>query len=297
MKKVRVFVIFQCCILFFNVLIGCENNLPTDLNSIQYKALETGDFYPNDGGKHALEYSNWSSDRISSFQSDLAPVEKTVVFNGVEYTGLYDESSVNIPNIYISHTYKGKGVMFDINSKTGELTSIMFTSGFSDYSSKSEKECREIVDNIAAKYINLDEYKVEISISPFPESNYFYSANYFKEIDGYKTADKMTVTIDRNGNLRSLNFSMLGSFKDEIDFPINSLKITETLDNKISSIYQGVSKYNGYEILSAMLVKLEDGSTALLYNIGIDFVDKSEEESEGVYIHYSSFMQLLIVKE
>jgi len=253
-----------------------------------YNALQIGGADTLDGGIHASEYSIWDTSKVNYHQDKSAPSQATVSFNGITYTGTYMRSVVRVPNLYVSHRFKGDNVFFEINAETGELSSITFAYEPLKQASLDKKSCEDIAKSIADKYINLDAYTMDVSTSRIYD-NYLYSFNFYKEINGYKTADSLTVVVDGNGNINSFAAKMIGSFSNSESVYLDNEKMSIAIDEKLNMIYANNENRTAYDVKSILFVKLEDNSYALLCTI--------ENEFKNSDFSSTSQLELLLVPQ
>ncbi|MBE6551203.1 MAG: hypothetical protein E7665_03610 [Ruminococcaceae bacterium] len=282
MKKMRFMSLIIVVVLLLTSVLGCGMSSGQEAD---YIALEIGTFDADDGGLHTSEFAIWDENQTNYHQDAKAAENVSVTFNGKSYSGDYQRSATKVPNLYVSHRYKGDKVFFEVNGTTGELTSITFVYEPSESSSLSQEQCRTIADSIVDDYIEIDEYCTTVISQPI-YSNCLYTFTYYREISGYKSADSLTISIDGNGNVSSFGKSMLGSF-DEIEaVSVDSKKAADTIDAKLESIYKSNSKRKSHSVDNVLLIKLEDGTCAFLYT-----VDNQFEDAEVIY---GSRVQILL---
>ncbi len=287
MKKIHLALSFVLIALAVMSVAGCG----TKNNEEAYVALEIGSFDAADGGKHASEFELWSAENQNSHQDSAAPETISVTFNGKTYNGSYLRSYTTPPNLYASHRYKADGAFFTINGDTNELSTILPAWEPLMLASKSREECCAMADAIVANYIDIADYKLEITESSI-HSNVIYDFHYYREVSGYRTADSLNISIDGNGNVVYFGMQMIGSFKDIEAVSVEEKNITKALDTKIRSIYQEKSDHKGYSVNHVQLVRIPDGYCALLYIIKNQF-ERAEVES-GLTFHYGSLTHLLV---
>lgn len=278
MKKLRFISVITMVVLLLTCAAGCEQEA-------DYTALEIGIFDDADGGLHTSEFPIWDESQTNYHRDVTANAKASVTFNGLSYSGDYQRSATKIPNLYVSHRYKGDKVFFDVNGDTGELTLISFVYEPSETSSLSQEQCRTIADSIADDYIDINDYRVGTSSQPI-YSNFVYTFTYYREISGYKTADRLTVSIDGNGNVSSFGKSMLGSFDGIEAVSVDDEKAKNTIDAKLESIYRGNTKRKSHSVKNVVLIMLDDSTYAFLYTI-----DNQFEDAE---LNYGSLVQILV---
>ena len=256
---------------------GCKNTDPAPAQGTGetatiagYEALELGGYDNLDGGTHTSEYPLWSTEMLSYHQNTAAPAEAVVTFQGQTYSGSYLYSAVKQPNVFISHRYKGSNVYFELNGETGQLTFLMFSQELAQQATLSESACRQVADAIADDYITLSEYQVERTTQDYYE-NKLYTYTYYREVNGYRTSDQMTVVVDGNGTLLLVSMYMLGAFAAPQAMVYNKDLADAALQTKLTAIYSGIPVQKNHEVNSVTLVRLEDGSCGFLYNVSSSF--------------------------
>ena len=273
--------------LTLTVFSSCNSHLSN--TTIDYCALEIGNYDITDGGNHSSEYDIWSEANLNYHFDETAPANATVTFGGKTYTGSYQRSAVWVPELYPSHRYKTEdSTHFEINGETGELVSISFSSRISENATVDFDYCQDLANSIADDYIDLSEYQLTTDTQTI-YNNFIYVFIYYREVEGYRTADKLTVSIDGNGNLISFGHSMLNSFADIDSITIDQSKAIIAIENKLNTIYQSNNKRKGYDIDSVILVKLENGSYAFLYTVENQF-----EEADN---HFNTVTNILLITQ
>ena len=256
---------------------GCKNAKPTPVQDTEatvtlvgYEALELGGYDNLDGGTHAAEYMLSGIKVGTSYQDVTAPAEAVVTFQGQTYSGTYNQSSVRTLNLYVSHKYTSDDAFFEINAKTGQLSSILIMKEFAHQATLDESACRQIADAIADDYITLSDYQVTLSTQDYYE-NQLYSYMYYREVNGYKTSDQIHVVLDGNGVLSSFTMYMPGAFAAPQAMVYNKDLADAALQTKLTAIYSGIPVQKNHEVNSVTLVRLEDGSCGFLYNVSSSF--------------------------
>lgn len=254
----------------------------------KYTALEIGSYDANDGGHHISEYPLWSLRNVNGYDDPSADRTCTVLFNGTAYVGEYTGTRINCPNTFAEHRYWCQDAVFKINAETGKLT--MFHIHYPEEKNTiiSVEKCREIADQFAKNYIDLDEYTVEI-VDVIPQNEdepSMYHFYYYRVVSGYRTHDRIEISVDKYGDLRGIWVAMLDSFKDVTHVPIDDEKATEALEAKLTDIYANAQVPNPdcsirgemtYDIQRKILTKLETGEIVLYYMLDVDIPFYDEE--------------------
>ena len=295
-----------CAFTLLFALVGCmqKRSVQNEPKEYEYIAYEIGVFDASDGGNHSSEFFPWSSDKITSHYDETAPAEAVITFNGVTYTGNYLRSLTRRPNLYKAHRYEGKNesveidgktgqtVFFEINAETGEICSFTLAYEPAPSNKYDESECRRIADSVADDYLSLSDYQVIVSSEEMNGKD-LHSYIYYKEYNGIRAVDWLTVSVCSNGHIQAFSTRMLGSFDGVETVDFDSEKAIIHVENKLDSIYEGSETRTGYDIYNQMLIRLPDGNFAILYTI-----DNRFEKVDGeVTIKSGSQVQLLVTAQ
>ncbi len=147
-----------------------------------------------------------SVDLASPFENPNALPAKTVVFEGVEYSGNYWYSVIEHNNTFISDYYKLENGWFAVKSATDSLVNINFTNF--EKGNVPLAELREAAENFAVKYININDK----FILKEEQTGEFYSFKYVKHIDGYPTNEFLLVSYSSGGTLIAFAQNMIGEY-------------------------------------------------------------------------------------
>lgn len=261
-------------ILSILMITFCSCKKETEPNYVAYEAVL---YDVLDGGHHAVDVPLWMAEKYSGSENFDAPQTVEIEFNGKTYTGNYHYSTSAAPSTYVIHKYSSDETSFEINASTNELTKIMFA-GISSYTaSVSATECKQIAEALAKSYIDISEYRTEENIGDF-----LYSITYFREIDGYRTTDQLSISVTYKGEIFSFSRTNLGSFADVSEIDYDHEKIEHAVHRKIKEIYSDENKHIGYNINSVVLIRLDDGSIAFLFEITNRFFDGNTESTSPV---------------
>lgn len=259
-------------------LFGCS---ASPSSSIKYEALEVGGYDSLDGGAHQSEFPLWDSALRNYHQDDSAPKSASVTFNGENYYGEYNRSIVWIPTLHKTHVYTGDGFRFDINGSTGELISLQIYDSEARTLQNDQTACRSIADEIVSNYINVEDFEVTCDAG-----DDYYAFSYDKKINGIKTTDSVSITVNRDGNVTHFGYTTLHAFDDVDASDIDATRAEETALSKIESIYSGNTQRINSEIKSVVLIKMEDGTIAFYYTVKNEFRDADKQ--------YGSLVNLLV---
>lgn len=251
------------------------------------------------------EYPVWSLENLAYHVDDNAPKTAEIDVLGVHYTGNYTFSAVLINadtfSTVLSHAYNGvsengRNALFWIDSETGRLMQLLTGKELSDDVCVDEDKCRVAAERIANSFIGekADKYCVETRT----DGTYYFTYYAYRMIDGYKSADRIIVTVDRDGELAQLIISSLGSL-DGIDVLPFSPKAAEAIvDQKINVIAPSILGYKNHEIKNAVPVLLDDGTVGIVYRVIVNAEFPAYDEETGELETASSAEYLtILVKE
>ncbi len=216
---------------------------------------------------YADEYEPWSEEKQTLQKKEGVPAEQTITFRGKSYTGTYQGTAVIPPDQYETHTYKDDGVYFRIHAKTGKTVMVGLggTVGGSTSMSLDEEQCRTVADAFAKGQIDLKAYRVKAS-----SDDHSFTFLYYREKDGFITADQLTVRVDRHTS-EIAGFERHGQDAfQRAKFAYDEAKAIGALEAKIEAAFP--SKHyakTSYEITERMLIRLEDNSCGILYTVDV----------------------------
>ncbi len=243
--------------------------------------------------KAVWEYDCWSGFEATYTpleQDETAPENVTVSFCGASYSGTYEKTVTELPYPFRLHCYRGDNAEFYINANTGELIRITLTNDEKN-DTLNETEIREIADSAAANYIELAQYEVMVTKPvTVAEKDYTkpYMFDYFKKINGIKTADGVQIILDRFGNIKFFRVYTLNAF-DNVLFVKNpnAKRLEKALGKEVGKYYKSIDK-NGefeFEISETTLIKTPNGRTGFLYLLDTYYLitPKAEDGSADVF--------------
>ena len=293
-KKVRILfsAIAACLVLIIGVIHIVPGLVIVDSQAVlEYTVYEVGINDSLDFGTHENEYALWSSEKLGLHQDETVPLEMTVEFNGKTYVGEYSWSYIKMPNVYISDRYKSGKVFFEVNADTGALTYVMFARNPSWSATLTEDDCQKITDGIADDYIDLSAYQTKTSVTPIENTNnYYYSCQYYREIDGYQTNDLLNIVVDGEGNVVIFEAEMLHSFDGVTTVGLAADQSRAAVDAKLETIYQKNTDERTHTVKDVRLIRLEDGSFAHYYTVNNSFIRMDGETQHS----YGSLVNVLV---
>lgn len=253
-------------------------------------ALEVEGTYDSfDKGNHSSDYEPWSLEKTKPFDNISAPRDAVIAFWGKNANCEYKKSRLDIYRNFASDIYKGKTtdgntVEYELHPQSGEI--VMYWNYSTEQGNVGVEEATETANKIASAYIDIDDYEFYVD-----SNEVIHSFRYTRKIGGYTTAEIIKIGITTDGQLAFFDQNMIGTFniteKEEAIVTARLEKLSlpnakSVLEEKIASIYPD---YSRYEVDNASATVLDDGSIAMVYNIGVEwpheFVDENGETAYG----------------
>lgn len=156
-----------------------------------------------------------------SFQSETAPREKTVIFDGKQYTGTYRYSIYGIGrgvagDCYESSDTEAGWVSFSVSGETGELWYINFYAP-ETLSREAEKQgmdrlaVEEQARLWASHFIDPSDYRMRQTYFNRDDSGFIvYEYTFVRMVGDYDTMDRITVMLTDRGTLLQAGGSHVG---------------------------------------------------------------------------------------
>ncbi|MBR5060251.1 MAG: hypothetical protein IKX06_05700 [Clostridia bacterium] len=181
--------------------------------------------------------------------------DKQICYEGENYNLTYISSSREPFSPYEEDEYyDGDKSHFSFRSDTDEMTGYIFNVWGLDmsdyvYDPLTIDAAQTIAENLAEKYIKVEDYAMTSTAIPYTEMNcdeyICYRFIFTRHIGGIPTKDYMAVTIGNDGRLISFRCSTAGLFsgKDNIEFDKEeveksiALKINELFLEKYEYVY------------------------------------------------------------
>lgn len=218
---------------------------------------------------NAGPYEAFEVEWLDVYQDPAAPEQATVTFNGVTYTGTYQETKDLWSLPYIRHTYRGDGFEFEINGETGQLSEFSNRLPDNGTAVVDKSYCRQLADSIVDDYFDLDEYLVEEKYHDLGEND-LITYTYYKKFNGYRSVDRFWIRLNGNGEVDYFTMYGGGYLADVKSISVNKRKVKEAIREKMEEIYAGTTiPVDEFTMSDGLLVKLEDGSCALYYQVGL----------------------------
>ncbi len=226
----------------------------------------------------------------------------TIEFENQTYSGEYNDSEVRFKTNYLTDVYKFDSGRFHINAETRELTVISFYLPLVKEKKISIEEGEKIAVNIAEKYIDVSNYKLNKY-----EAEYDYQYTFEKELGGVRTAENFSISVTFDGKIKSLAKIMLGAFPNPKETEkyekrvkeVTGVEATELVNKAIKEKYPAVTEYSApWNITDKWLVLDEDNKICALYKVEIeDTYDKNiVDEYGGMKQTSSGALDFILVK-
>ena len=257
--KIKSVFLMLIVLAIFIVCLGCKNE--------EFEVFLVGCSDSTETISEIPKYPIWDSRVGTFFKDENAPKVKTISFNGKEYIGEYDTSTVYGFNTYQTDEYEFDGGAFGVNSETDEL--VMFRLYPRKGGTLTAEQCREIAFEFVDQYIDRNKYVMEEK--PYT-AGYLYS--FRKYIGDIETVERLSVSVNKKGMVYEFSSAMLGAFTEKIDeaIPTNEERIQLLTGNAAEkSAKNAFKKIYGNDtqpkIDEQKWVVLEDGTLAIVYSV------------------------------
>lgn len=286
MKKIVLTTLIFIFTLVF--MIGCSNN-EIDLIAIEVEKMQT----LNDGVTSDASLSPTSR----FFNNASAPKTKTVEFEGKKYTGTYTQSCYDAYFIEAWDEYDFGDGTIGVSISDGSLMS--FFSIKTQKGNKSAKECDEIATNLAQKYININDFSLEVTNDG---GGYLYSYTYTRYINENKTGEQLRVIVSTDGQIELFNFSMLGAFDKAISKKGDMMQCVDAFNSekaqKMATDAVKLSAEDGWfheKTEEGNLVAFSDGSIGMVYKV--TYAKNTPTDEKGNYVSTSLSKDIIIKRK
>ncbi len=270
---------FLCMAIILSILALCGCAKTSEYSVLVY------DFSDSPGGPEThQEYGVWFQDRKKDFSR---PEKLSIQINGEEVVGEYEDSGIVPYNYYPTHRYNiDKDDRFEVDSEQ-RLISYYWGKADEDESGVmiSEEESIAIAKEFLSKIIDIKDYVVEASYS---ESWGFYDVTFTKYVGSYRTADKASFWVTKNGKLHNFRSTMLGRIptdaKPDFDMAAVTEQVTARLDEmyaKAKTIYDKV-EYSDYQYILTMVNETDFALVCTVQIECIDYIAQYEQVIPGL---------------
>ena len=233
MKKITISIL-----IFFIILTGCTNK---DQHQIQ----DTGDI---------------KKENVSSANTEVKIPQKIDEINS-EFELIETQTDINTNtenNIYQDE----QGTQYIYGKEDGQFKGYYKSNGVaSEIESKSENQLQNIAEKFLEQYIKLEQYT--FTEHSYSEDTKIHTYNYYRIINGYKTADFVFVMLNASGEVVGYAAPYRNIF-DDISVPkIDEIQLIEKLEKSMKVKYQ----YSEYEIKDKIIILDEQRQLRMLYSV------------------------------
>lgn len=280
-------IIFSIVLAFSIILIGCNRDTNTGVDSMTHKtnkfdnnnSVNEGDTtYPVmiydysdsiQSAYHTIEYE--FADREKYNELIIIPnVELTV--GGKQYSGVFQTRQYRANNYYPTSRY------LDSNSNYFEIddNSVLVSYFWGTASSEKilpKEECLMVAKDFITNIIDISDYEIDITDD---QERALYTVTFTRYVNGLKSTDCATVVVQYNGVLYSYSSNMLGRVKHIQAVNIDLNKAMASVDRKLNIIYQDTrDKHTRVEFEKSdfIITTLKDGSAGLICSVVIKCID------------------------
>ena len=255
-------------------------------------ASDVSVFFFGEGEESAgKDLSVWDYDLRSAHKDESAPATAEVNVLGKVFTGTYSYSAVYYPATHLSHQYATEYGSFSVNAETGALDA--FTVGYEKTDETvTVEECRERATEAAKKFINIDEYTLDVTEAD-PDSNLTsHVFRWTKYVDDVPTCDVFSIGLSiYGGGIASIGCSLVGSFEatEENVRAVRRLKNADLegiLKAKVAERFDGVEYELWWDDFSAAC--LPDGTVTLKTKAEIARNEVDEADGETYFYPHTS---------
>ncbi len=262
-------------VLVFSFLFtGCAEK---KLDGSKYLVKEIGQFDNGVSVGHHRQEMTFKFEQ--SVDNKYHNSEKTVVWRGDTYTGVYEKTVCKSSDTLLY--YDSDKASFSVDADTGKLTSFLMKDKACNYdglTEKTEEERRLAADSIVSELAEdsgsytLVENNCIVSGGEYSIYEYVYS----RMLGEVKTEDQISVKITSYGTYKAHSSYALGKYKDVVlPDTYDREEVEKAITLKLNDIYKDV----GSEITitygdrNEIFIRLDDGTLAVLSNIEVKIDD------------------------
>ena len=248
---IRVFAIVFVLLISCQLYTGCQFN-----PEIKYESF-IGDV-ASDGIIPAKEIAVWQG--VDTYLENM--VDEKISIQGQTYTGKYQDTSIHYySSVAIDNYLDENMITFGIEHETrkfrylNRLNQDLFsTEPFLDDVENWQEVAIALAKKIAGEYINVEEYQMKLDDDPWIYEKTidgncgqvtFYDIEFCKQVQGYPSSDRISLTISSKGNLVRLSLGDIGVL-DNISIQINKEDVNSSINAIVEDVYQQI----GYTVLS-----------------------------------------------
>jgi len=240
-----------------------------------------------------IEYKSWLGLELYAPKENIP--DKTIIFEGTEYSGVYKRSKVFGSYTLDRYLDQERRCEFYLKEGTNDFAGISFSLNDDNMDGNiTEASAVSFAKELVCRYIsNIDEYEQQVGThySRLTGKINYYGIKFVKKIDGYETADRIVVAVSPNGNLRSFMLYDIDSFEGKnIDFDDEILE--KSIENKLKETYE---KRNLLikDILSQdkRIVLTPEGRVAIRTNISLMVENSTTNEEQETLISLLTYLE------
>jgi len=237
----------------------------------EYEALVIGYSDSVPSAQHEIEYE--FADHENSILGVKQKVSVTV--NGKKSSGDYLATEFRSYNYYPEFQYQDENKDTFTIDDTGMLTSYFWGTPSQKKTPLTMDACLQIAKDFVGEIVDIDSYRISIEDEKAKER---YVVSFEKYVNGIKTTDSASVTVQYDGTLYSYSSFMLGRVSDGVAVSESDIKsAASSIIKKLNLIYVDAKKQYSrveYGAYSYTLSVLKDGSTALIWYVNVDCVNE-----------------------
>lgn len=273
MKKLLSALLLSILLLTNFSFISCnknEHNTPRDESkndSLLYNSYICD--MANDGIIKDMEKTWWNGipQKISSVEA-----KKEISLHDVTYNCTYMQSDYGRFGSYLQNTYKNENhsIEISLDATTNKIVGVHHPDLLNDeYSLKPDvyntaEDAFPIARDLAAQYINVSDYSVEIDTWEKYSIKRFWFV-FVKKIDGFNTSEKLTVFVTSKGDICSWNLCDIGLF-DNKQINIDKDILEKSVEKKLNQIYSDNYEFD-YKIRQQTIAYSPEGDLVVVSQI------------------------------
>ena len=217
------------------------------------------------------DYDYWRIENCSPQYRKDALKERTVIFEGKEYKGIYDYSCIDLYNNHYSDYYQFSDGVFSVNPLNDELE--LFAEFNENTGNVSSDTCLQKANQIASSYLDLSDFTITTRSDPFT-----HSILYQRYIDDIATCSKLSVGFNTQGDLVTFQRMMIDEMNSAIEsygeanlHELLALLTSETTMESLSQTFEeNHNNYVTYNVQKPLLVILPNQSFGIVYIISYE---------------------------
>ena len=288
------------CLIIAAIMLLCaaacgEGGTPEDTAPVTEEAGVAVDlhviFHGEGEDADGRDLSAWDSELLTAHKDESVAKEATVNVLGKDFTGQYSYSAAFYPATHVSHVYTYEYGSFAVNADTGALDS--FNAGYEKTEeTMSADECSLKALEAAKHFINVDEYRLEVTEGDAETMRPNHVFRWVKYVDETPSADVFSIGISMyGGGIGSIGCSRIGLF-DASEANVRAVRrllnadFEAALKAKIAERFEGV-KFDLW-IGDVEAICLPDGTPALMVRVEVSRNEVDVADGETYYYPHTS---------